>query len=228
MMIEPVKNSIAFWRCIVPFWLAAILLTGCDIGDLLDLSQLWTEPRDLLMERVKTARDAQQETVEQFKTTMEEFKSVTRFNGGDLEREYNRLQAAFDRSEAAVKNVELRIDRVESAAKALMKEWKSELKQYHDPALRDRSERQLEETQIRAERLIDAMRRAEVKTKPVLDVFRDQVLFLKHNLNMQAITSLDAQTISIETDVSRLIAEMEASINEANRFIAEMDQASSG
>ena len=69
------------------------------------------------------------------------------------------------------------------------------------------------------------MRRAETKTKPVLDVFRDQVLFLKHDLNMQAISSLDSQTVSIEADVASLIQEMEASIEEANRFIDEMDQA---
>jgi len=217
-----VKNSFAFPVRLLPLLYAAVLLAGCDI---IDLSQFWTEPRELLIENVAAARDAQQETVEQFKTTMEEFKSVTDFDGGDLEREFNQLNAAFQKSEDAVKTIHRKINHVESAANALMKQWKEELAQYHDPSLRARSERQLEETKLKAARLIDAMRRAEAKTKPVLDVFRDQVLFLKHDLNMQAISSLDSHTVSIEADVASLIQEMEASIEEANRFIDEMDQA---
>ena len=49
--------------------------------------------------------------------------------------------------------------------------------------------------------------------------FRDQVLFLKHNLNAQAIASLKNELSSIETDVGALINDMQKSINEANTFI---------
>ncbi|HEX9831034.1 MAG TPA: DUF2959 family protein, partial [Thermodesulfobacteriota bacterium] len=65
-------------------------------------------------------------------------------------------------------------------------------------------------------------KRAEKKIDPVLSVFRDQVLFLKHNLNAQAIASLQDELVSIETDVDSLIREMEASIREADAFIKEM------
>ncbi len=66
------------------------------------------------------------------------------------------------------------------------------------------------------------MKRAEKKIDPVLLVFRDQVLFLKHNLNAQAIASLQGELVSIKTDVASLISEMEASIREADAFIKEM------
>jgi len=69
------------------------------------------------------------------------------------------------------------------------------------------------------ENLITAMRNAESKTKPVLGALKDQVLFVKHNLNMQAISSLKQETTIIEQDVSALIKEMEASIAEAESFI---------
>jgi len=58
--------------------------------------------------------------------------------------------------------------------------------------------------------------------QPVLTAFRDQVLFLKHNLNAAAIASLQTTAKGIESDVERLVAEMNASIAEADRFIKGM------
>ena len=57
---------------------------------------------------------------------------------------------------------------------------------------------------------------------PVLDLFRDQVLFLKHNLNARAIAALDTETAAIEAEVRKLIEEMNASIAEADAFISSM------
>jgi len=54
---------------------------------------------------------------------------------------------------------------------------------------------------------------------PVLATYRDQVLFLKHNLNAQAVRSLDTTSRTLQQDVSRLIAGMEQSIREADAFI---------
>ena len=61
---------------------------------------------------------------------------------------------------------------------------------------------------------------------PVLTVFHDRVLFLKHNLNARAIAALGSETADLESDVAALIAEMERSIAEADAFIAEMRAAS--
>jgi hypothetical protein len=52
------------------------------------------------------------------------------------------------------------------------------------------------------------------------------VLFLKHNLNAQAIASLEGNLATMQTDVTALIAEMEASINEADAFVAGMQSPS--
>jgi len=58
--------------------------------------------------------------------------------------------------------------------------------------------------------------------KPVLAAFHDQVLYLKHNLNTQAISSLQSELVSVEEDIASLIREMETSIREADSFIATM------
>ena len=78
--------------------------------------------------------------------------------------------------------------------------------------------------EARDAQLIGAMKRAERKIDPVLAAFRDQVLYLKHNLNAQAIASLQSELASIETDVAKLIKEMEASIKEADAFISSMEK----
>ncbi|HPY77360.1 MAG TPA: DUF2959 family protein, partial [Anaerohalosphaeraceae bacterium] len=72
------------------------------------------------------------------------------------------------------------------------------------------------------DRLIGAMERARDKIDPVLSAFKDQVLFLKHNLNARAIASLQGQLSSIESDIAVLVRDMETSIAEADSFIKQM------
>ena len=70
--------------------------------------------------------------------------------------------------------------------------------------------------------LMVVMRRAEARMDPVLDAFRDQVLFLKHNLNARALASLEATSVDLQKDINELIKQMEGSIEEASAFIDEM------
>jgi len=79
-----------------------------------------------------------------------------------------------------------------------------------------------EQTRQRYSQLIEAMKRAEPKIDPVLLAFRDQVFFLKHNLNAQAIASLHDELATVEVDIASLIKEMEVSIAEADEFIKAM------
>ena len=64
------------------------------------------------------------------------------------------------------------------------------------------------------------MRKAESRIHPVLSAFKDQVLFLKHNLNAQAIAALQHEFVEIGIDISQLIEIMEITINEASQFVS--------
>lgn len=185
----------------------------------ISIDRLWKEPRDLLVDRVEDARDVQQETIEEFQTAMEKFKAVTGFDGGELEAQYEKLNAAFERSADRAAEIGNKVDKVTVAANALLDEWRVELEDYHDDRMRQMAERQFDQTRLQAERLIASMRAVEARTEPVLALFRDQVLYLKHNLNARAISSLDRQRVRIEGDVNVLIAEMRAAIDEADSFI---------
>jgi hypothetical protein len=199
-------------------------LGGCKGVYYGTMEKLGYHKREILVDRVQDARDAQEQAKEQFRSALEQFSAVVGFEGGELERTYRRLQSEFDRSEARAEAVHQRIDDVEDVARALFKEWESELDQYTNKELRRLSQERLKQTQERYARLIQAMRRAESRIEPVLAAFRDQVLFLKHNLNAQAVASLQDELASVENGVSVLIKEMEASIAEANEFIKAMGQ----
>ena len=201
-------------------WLVMLgLLSGCQTAYYGTMEKFGVHKRDILVDRIEDARDDQEATKEQFQSALEHFSSVTSFNGGELEDYYTKLNAELERSEARANDVHASIKAVEDVAEALFSEWEVELEQYSSEAMRQQSSKQLSDTRIRYGKLIRAMRKAEQKMEPVLVPFRDQVLYLKHNLNAQAIASLQNQLVTIESDVSVLVKEMEASINEANAFI---------
>lgn len=68
--------------------------------------------------------------------------------------------------------------------------------------------------------MIQRMDAAAATMEPVLTKFKNRVLFIKHNLNAQAIASLKGTELELGDDIERLIREMEASIAEADAFIA--------
>jgi hypothetical protein len=177
-----------------------------------------------MVDRVQEARDAQEEAKEQFESALEKFSSVLGFKGGDLEEKYEQLKTEYEESDAKAAAVRSRIDAVEDVADDLFVEWEEELNQYTSSSLKRSSARKLRDTKKKYAQLIGAMKRAEIKIDPVLAAFKDQVLYLKHNLNAQAIASLQSELASIETDVARLIKEMEASIKEADSFISSMEK----
>jgi hypothetical protein len=113
---------------------------------------------------------------------------------------------------------------IEKVARDMFAEWKEENEQYQSADLKRKSAQLMGETQRRYDQLIAAMKRAEATMQPVLSAFGDQVLFLKHNLNAQAIASLQDTVVEIEVEVGKLIAEMQRSIEEADAFIASMDE----
>ena len=201
----------------------ALMLTACSTMYLEGLEKVGIPKRDVMVYRVEKARDTQEETKEQFKSALEQFTAATNFSGGDLEDTYNRLNDAYEASVSKAEEVKSRITDIESVSEALFNEWKQEITQYSNASMKQSSQKKLDSTQAHYRQLIASMKQAEAKIEPILTVFHDQVMFLKHNLNARAIASLKGELITIKSDVSALIASMEKSINEANAFISTME-----
>ena len=199
-------------------------LTGlsCQTAYYETMEKFGYHKRDLLVRDVEKARDSQQEAKEQFKSALDRFTKTLDIQDGELREKYEALNTEYERSDGKAKTVRNRIASVEDVSEALFKEWNAELKEYSNAALRKKSQEQLTHTRTQYAQLIKAMKRAEGKMDPVLAKFKDQVLFLKHNLNAQAIASLKGELVSVEGNINSLIKDLNASIQEADSFIAAM------
>lgn len=203
---------------------AALPLTaGCDRLYYGTMKKFGVEKRDILVKRVREARKSQQEAKEEFQSALDKFRSVIEVEGSPLEDKYNTLNKELERSESRANQVHDRVNAVREVSKDLFREWEKELKQYSNSTLRAESQRELNETRRRADKLIDAMTRAEKRIDPVLRPLRDRVLFLKHHLNAQAIGALDKELLSVRSNVDSLVADLERAIAEADAFAQQMD-----
>lgn len=204
---------------ILPALLVLLSLTGCRSAYYAAWEKLGYEKRDILVSRVESARDSQEAAKEQIKTTYQRFQELTHYNGGDLEAEYNKINAAYESAQSRAETVSKRINSVDKVANDMFDEWQKELSEYQNQELRRSSEQKLNDSKQKYAQLLAVMRKSEQKMQPVLAAFHDQVLFLKHNLNAQAISSLSTTTAQIQADIQSLIKDMDASISEANAFI---------
>lgn len=201
---------------------AVISLTACETVVYDALEKVGYHKRDILIDRIDAAQGSQTEGQEQFKSALEQFKSVINFDGGDLEVTYDLLNDEYEASVDAADEIHDRINSVESVADALFDEWQEELEQYSNASLRRDSERQLKDTRRRYSKVLGAMRRAENAIDPVLASLKDNTLYLKHNLNARAIASLKNELGTVDNDVNALLTAMQQAINESNAFIDEL------
>ncbi|MDD4464017.1 MAG: DUF2959 family protein, partial [Desulfobacterales bacterium] len=121
------------------------------------------------------------------------------------------------------RGIDERIDQMDRIAKDLFKEWEYEIKAMTNENFKQQSRRSLEDTQKRYAQLSRTAGAARDRMKPVLAKLNDYVLYLKHNLNAQAIGALQKEARSIETDVDVLIADMTRSIREADAFLKDFE-----
>lgn len=199
---------------------AALVLAGCETAYYSAMETVGFAKRDILASRVESARDSQAEAKREITDALTEFGKVVSYEGGELEGRYERLASQLEDGEQAAERVRSRIADVDSVGEALFREWERELDQYTDAKLRARSAEQLRATRSRYDDMLGAMRRAEAKLEPALAPMRDQVLFLKHNLNARAVAGLKSEAAQVDARVNQLVRELDRAIAEADRFIA--------
>lgn len=200
------------------------LLAGCQTAYYAAMEKVGYAKRDILASRVKSARDAQEEAKKEITSALDAFGKVVSYQGGALEAQYKRLNGKLEDSEEAAQSVRKRITDVQSVGDALFREWREELTKYSSADLRRRSEEQMQQSRTRYDSLVATMKQAEGRLEPALRPLRDQVLFLKHNLNARALSSLKGEVARVDGEVSRLVADLNRSIAEANRFIDELEK----
>ncbi|TKB11680.1 DUF2959 domain-containing protein [Desulforhopalus sp. IMCC35007] len=200
----------------------ASMLVSCSSTYYSAMEKVGKHKRDIMVDRVEGARDSQAEAQQQFKSALEQFDSVVKLEETDLKKAYDSLSKEYEKSDAAATKVSERIDKVESVAGDLFDEWADELDEYQNKELRRSSKKQLDRTKDRYKEMIASMHQAEASMEPVLKIFRDNVLFLKHNLNAQAIGSLQGEFTNLKGEIDSLVKKMNTAIESSNQFIADI------
>lgn len=201
-----------------------LLLTGCSTAYYKTMETFGQEKRDLLRSNVEEARDEQTEAQEEFKDALTQLKELTQFEGGELEDTYNALKDQYEDCEDRANAVRGRIEKIDQIAQDLFVEWEKEIEQISSDTMKQDSAKKRKATQQRFAALQTALEASEKRMDAVLVRFRDNVLYLKHNLNAQAVGALDNEVVSIEKDVAALIKDMETSIAKADDFIATLPE----
>ncbi|ARD20655.1 MULTISPECIES: DUF2959 domain-containing protein [Shewanella] len=206
------------------FLSASLLLSGCQSAYYGAMEKVGYHKRDIMVDRVQEAKESQEEAQEQFSSALEEMQALLAFDGGDLEDAYNKAKDEYESAQSAADEVGSRIDKVEDVAEALFEEWEAEIQEISKASLRRNSTNKLNETERSYNSLVKGMRRAEAKMPPILTAMKDNMLYLKHNLNAQAIGAIKGEFNSLQSDISSLISEMNKSIAESNKFIEAMEK----
>ncbi|QSX33909.1 DUF2959 domain-containing protein [Shewanella avicenniae] len=201
-----------------------LMLTGCQSAYYGAMEKVGIHKRDIMVDRVKAAKESQQDAQKQFSSALEEMQALLNHDGGELEAAYDKAKDEYDAASTAASDVSGRIDKVESVAEALFDEWQDEIGEISKATLRQKSQNKLNQTQRAYQQMVKSMRRAESKMAPVLTAMKDNMLYLKHNLNAQTIASIKGEFSSLQADISSLINEMNRSIAESNKFISSMEQ----
>jgi hypothetical protein len=186
--------------------LLCLTLGACQSTYYAAMEKVGVHKRDILIDRVTETRDAQKESQEKFQSALQQLSQLISFEGGKLQEVHETLQDEYDISFEAAANVTKRIGKVESVAIALFDEWQIELEEYSSPRLKRESEKKLKATQRKFNKLLRTMRQAEKKMQPVLTALKDNTLYLKHNLNAQAIGAIKSEYAQIKADVGELMS----------------------
>jgi hypothetical protein len=199
--------------------LLAALATGCRSTYYAVWEQFGVQKRHLLKDAVEDIQDNQKEAGEQFTDALTRLRQMYQVDGGKLEATYDKMKGDYDRCAATAQAIHKRIGDLDTVAADLFKEWEQEITTITSPKLQMDSRRKLAQTQQRFRALRGTLGESSTRMDGVLTKFNDQVLYLKHNLNAQAIGQLKGEADDIEQEIQTLIKEMSASISEADAFI---------
>ncbi|CAH9067718.1 hypothetical protein PSECIP111951_03874 [Pseudoalteromonas holothuriae] len=200
-----------------------IALSGCQTAYYSAMEKVGIHKREILVDRVEATKESQEESQQEFQSALERLSTLINFDGGELQSAYEQLNSDYESSLASAEEVSVNINKVEDVAQALFDEWQDELAQYSSANLKRESEKKLTQTQRQFDRLLRSMRSSEQKMQPVLASLKDNVLYLKHNLNAQAIAAIRGEFKSLQTDIKSLIDDMNRSIADSNKFIEQMN-----
>ncbi len=108
----------------MPYLLVAMLsftlLSGCQSAYYSAMETVGVHKREIMVDRVEEATEAQQDAQQQFTSALEALKALNQFDGGELETTYNAINDQYEASSDAAEKVSSRIAAIEDVADACL------------------------------------------------------------------------------------------------------------
>ncbi len=184
------------------------------------------EKRDRLVEQLRKGREEQEKAKAQYQATLAALQAAPDKSPGKPDELYTKFKQEVGATARRAKTVSDQIAAIEQASGDMFAEWERELAAMHNGELKNKSIILVRKTREQCGALIGQMKAVEAKAQTVLKEFEDQVLFLEHNMDGEAVSSVRTKANSMDAEVKSLAGDIEASTREADAFIASLPRGS--
>ena len=152
----------------------------------------------------------------QFQKTMDVYNAVLADDAKDRKALYKKLQGEMETTEKRRADVLRADDEMKTDADIVFKSWADSTGAIASPDLKKRSEERLAKTKERCAQIQAAGHRVGEAYLPFMSTLKDQVTYLGHDLNAEAVASLkkDAAKVNAQAqEVTKRVDEAVATIN---------------
>jgi outer membrane murein-binding lipoprotein Lpp len=206
------------------YWIAALLLLqGCSQIYYSTWEMLGKQKRDLLRDNVEDLSTDQKEVQEEVQDALTRLRTLYGSPSEKLTQVYDDLKSDYDSAKSKAAALHARIEKVDDIANDLFSEWDAEIGRLKTPKYKQDSRHKLQQTKQKYAKLEASVRKAEKGLTPVLAALEEQVIYLKHNLNAQALGGIKAELHSVESEIKTLSSALQSSIQESQSFVSTLN-----
>jgi hypothetical protein len=156
----------------------------------------------------------------QIQKTMDAYNAVLAPETTDRRGAYKKLQKEMATTEKKRVEVSARAKEMNTDADTLFKSWESSTASIQSPEMRKKSEDRLAKTKTRYAEIGTTGQKAAALYDPFIKTLHDQVEFLGHDLNADAIKSLAPDAAKLNAQANELYAAIDKTTAAANSNIA--------
>lgn len=172
-----------------------------------------------LVKRAGSTVQAIGEAKLQFLKTIDVYNSIFAEDAKDRKKLYKKLQSEMAATQEKRAEVGRRSDQMKLEAGIVFKSWADSTAAIESPDLRKRSEERLEKTKDRLAEIQSAGQSAVDVYEPVMKALQDQVTYLGHDLNAEAVASLKPDAEKVNAQAKELTERLDEAMAVANQNI---------
>jgi len=123
---------------------------------------------------------------------------------GDAVKAHEELEDAIDSSDDQANDLRRSIEKMQAAAEPVFDQWTKDLEAYANPEMRQRSQARLSAARERYDTVVAAVEPVLVEYETINANLRDHILFLSHDLNPEAVATIQEDVKKVSKEASDL------------------------